>query len=248
MSANISPWLLHTGPLSWLTTSTLGVDGRRAVAQHPVLYTARWHAGGPWKSVLEAHTTPHHTTPHHITPHHTTPHHTTPQLVSCLDTSVTFVRKCKAHLFFFSFPFFFFFWQMCSRRRYDPAAICLLSSSAPSLLTAKLRERREGSHLRASPVCCCCRNQDILPAPHRNSRDFFPSRWLCPLLLLKVVSLLVALSPPGCGWLFLHEDFPKCVSVVGKRDSTSVMHIPACWHTFRRATVCRGSRSAGPML
>lgn len=24
-----------------------------------------------------------------------------------------------------------------------------------------------------SPVCFCCRNQDILPTPHRNSRDFF---------------------------------------------------------------------------
>lgn len=46
--------------------------------------------------------------------------------------------------------FFFFFCQICDRRRYDPAAFCLLSSIAPSLLTARLQERREGSHLRAA--------------------------------------------------------------------------------------------------
>ena len=118
--------------------------------------TAWWHAGGAWKSVFEDHTTPHHTTPHHsLFPVWTA------ASAACVNVKRTF-------------------WgQMGSRRRYDPAAICLLSSSAPSLLTARLRERREGSHLRASPVCCCCRNQDILPAPHRNSRDFFFSLGGC---------------------------------------------------------------------
>lgn len=160
VSANIFPWLLHTGPLSWLTTSTLGLDGRtadhQAVVEYPVLYVQHvglvQHGGTrvvPGKVSLR-----------------TTPHHSLFPVWTAASASCVNVKRT--------------FWgQMCNRRRYDPAAICLLSSSAPSLLTARLRERREGSHLRASPVCCCCRNQDILPAPHRNSRDFFFSLGGC---------------------------------------------------------------------
>lgn len=162
VSANMFPWLLHTGPFK-LTDNFHFRFGREkgrspscSWVPCPVCTacwtgTAWWHAGGAWKSVLEDHTTPHHS----LFPVWTA------ASASCVNVKRTF-------------------WgQMCSRRRYDPAAICLLSSSAPSLLTARLRERREGSHLRASPVCCCCRNQDILPAPHRNSRDFFFSLGGC---------------------------------------------------------------------
>lgn len=43
-----------------------------------------------------------------------------------------------------------------------------------------------------SPVCCWCRNQEILPAPHRNSRDFF-FLWSYPLLLPACRSVSVGL-------------------------------------------------------
>lgn len=84
-----------------------------------------------------------------------------------------------------------------------------------------------------SPVCCCCRNQDILPAPHRNSRDFFFLAACTPLLPLKVIPSLVALSPPGsAGLLFFHQYLLKCVAAAGKRDLTTVMIFSAFWqHT-----------------
>lgn len=141
-----------------------------------------------------------------------------------------------------------FFGQICCRRRYDPAASCMLSSTAPSLRTARLQERREGSHLRAAV-------QFVAVAGIRISFQllaeipgifFFFLGWLYLLLSLKLIPLLVSRSPAGCVWLFLHEYFQKCVSAAGKRDFTSGMNIFASWHTFRRPIVFSGWKSAGP--
>lgn len=121
----------------------------------------------------------------------------------------------------------FFLWQISDRRRYDPATFRTLSCSKSVNCEAGGAQGRKSSES-SSPVCCCCRNQDILPAPHRNSRDFF--WWLYLLLPMKVIPQFVASSPPpGSVWLCLH--FLKCVSADGKRDLTTVMKASASWHT-----------------
>lgn len=83
-----------------------------------------WHSGAPWVARVCT--------------------RTAPRPVSCPDSGASSVRK-SAPLFFFALV------EPCSRRRYDPAASCPLgSTTAPSVLTARLQERREGSHLRAA--------------------------------------------------------------------------------------------------
>lgn len=66
--------------------------------------------------------------------------HSKPQPASCLDSSVSSCVNVERT-----------FWvHFCVRRRYDPAASRLASSTVPSVLTARLQERREGSHPRAA--------------------------------------------------------------------------------------------------
>lgn len=144
--------------------------------------------------------------------------------------------------------FSLFLGQIRGRRRYDPAATRPLSAIAPSLLTARLPERREGSHLRAAV-------QFVAVAGIRISFQllaeipgiFFPVL-VPPSLCLKVISPLVA------QWLrffFYSFSMSASKSVFGpleKRHFTTVRSILACWHTFRRPIVFSGATSAGPMV
>lgn len=73
-------------------------------------------------------------------------------------------------------------------RRYDPAAASDSTASPEQYCEARAALGRKSSE-RCSLVCYSCRNQDILPAPHRNSRDVF----CVPLLPQQVIWFLLSL-------------------------------------------------------
>lgn len=157
-------------------------------------------------------------------------HITKPQPASCLDSSVPLVRKCRA--------------QVLNRRHYDPAASSLHSSSAPSLQTAKLEERREGSHLRAGVQFVAVAGIRIsFQLLTKNSKNFFWS--LYPLLLQKEIPPLVALSPLGSISLFFENTSKSVFLSMRKQDLTTVMSLTAFWHTFRLPLPTSASRSRG---
>lgn len=117
--------------------------------------------------------------------------------------------------------------HFCVRRRYDPAASRLASPTLPSVLSARLQERREGSHPRAAL-------QFVAVAGIRISFQllaeipgiFFSSSVVVPPPLPESnPPPLVALSPAGCVGLLQHECFQKCVLTAGKRDFTTAMRI-----------------------
>lgn len=105
--------------------------------------------------------------------------------------------------------------QIRGRRRYDPAATRSLSAIAPSLLTARLPERREGSHLRAAV-------QFVAVAGIRISFQLLAEIpgifFRCLYLLLLPESNLPACRAVSGGlrFFFLHECFQKCVWAAGK--------------------------------
>ena len=108
--------------------------------------------------------------------------------------------------------------------------------------SAKLEERMEGSHLRAVVQFVAVAGIRISFQLLAEIPGIFFFAGCTPSSPLKVISPLVALSPPASLGLFIHKYFQKCVSTTEKRDLTTVIIFSAFRHTFRLSVISYGSK------
>lgn len=137
-----------------------------------------------------------------------------PQPASCLDSSVSSCVNVERT-----------FWVHFSvRRRYDPAALRLASSAVPSVLTARLQERREGSHPRAAVQFVAVAGIRISFQLLAEIPGIFFFQWLYLLLSLKVIPPACRAVSCGLRWTLTTRVLPK---VCFDRRKTRFYHCDA---------------------